>query len=203
LQLGVCSCSRSLSSLQFPLPSALLGLDLAAVSTGLSVLVLVGRTTLNDCCDLLEPDRMCLEHESPINSGNIIESLKYTDPTLDNLLERAKHNDGDALFTGSLILLSGFDLAPIDEVEAVEWARRGALIKHPACAVLYGIHLDSGYGNRRRRDAEQYIIMGKKWLLDATRDQSHPWALTLRAEVEARGLGGFRPSKVIPRWPGD
>ena len=105
-------------------------------------------------------------------------------------------NDGDALLRGSLILLSGFDLAPIDEVEAVEWARRGALIKHPASAVLYGLHVDSGYGNRRQRDAEQYIIMGKKWLLDATRDQTHSWALTLRAEVEARGLGGFRPSKV-------
>jgi TPR repeat protein len=166
------------------------------MSTGLGALVLTGRTTLNDCCELLEPDAMCLEHERLIDLGNIIGFLKYTDPTLKNLLERAKQNDGNALFTGSLILLSGFDLAPIDEIEAVEWARRGALIKHPACAVLYGLHLDSGYENRRRRDAEQYIIMGKKWLLDATRDQTHPWALTLRAEVEARGLGGFRPSKV-------
>jgi hypothetical protein len=138
---------------------------------------------------------MCLE-DPRLSPDNIIGILKYTDPILENLLERAKQNDGDALFAGSLILMSGFDLAPIDEAEAVEWAYRGALIKHPACAVLYGFHLAAGYGNRRRRDSKQYIIMGKKWLLDATRDQSHPWALTLRAELEARGLGGFRPSKV-------
>jgi hypothetical protein len=81
-------------------------------------------------------------------SYNIIGILKYTDPILENLLERAKQNDGDALFAGSLILMSGLDLAPIDEVEAVEWAYRGALIKHPACAVLYGFHLAAGYGNR-------------------------------------------------------
>ena len=139
---------------------------------------------------------MCLDHESILSSGDIVGILKYTDPTLEKLLKRAKQNDGDALFMGSLILLDGFDLALIDEVEAVEWARRGASTKHPACAIVYGLYLDSGHGNRRRRDAEQYIIMGKKWLLDATRDQSHPWALTLRAAVEARGLGGFRPSKV-------
>jgi len=139
---------------------------------------------------------MCSDNERLLSSGDIVGILKYTDPTLEKLLERAKQNDGDALFAGSLILLDGFDLALIDEVEAVEWARRGASTKHPACAIVYGLHLDAGHGNRRRRDAEHYIIMGKKWLLDATRDQSHPWALTLRAEVEARGLGGFRPSKV-------
>jgi hypothetical protein len=138
---------------------------------------------------------MCLESELPVHSGNIIESLKHTDPNLENLLKRANADDGDALFVGSLVLLGGFDLAPVDEVEAIEWARRGALTKHPGCAIVYGLHLDSGHG-MRRRDADRYIIMGKKWLLDATSDQSQPHALMLRASVEADGLGGFRPSKI-------
>jgi len=138
---------------------------------------------------------MCLENGIPVHSGNIIESLRYTDPNLENLLERAKANDGDALFAGSLVLLGGFDLAPVNEVEAIEWARRGALTKHPGCLIVYGLHLDSGHG-MKRRDADRNIIMGKKWLLDATRDQNQPCALMLRAAVEADGLGGFRPSKI-------
>jgi Sel1 repeat len=139
---------------------------------------------------------MCLENEIPVHSGNLIKFLKYADPNLENLLERATANDGDALFAGSLVLLGGFDLAPVDEVEAIEWARRGALARHPGCAIVYGLHIASGYGMRRRRDADQYIIMGKKWLLDATRDQNQPYALMIRALVEADGLGGFRPSKI-------
>ena len=80
---------------------------------------------------------MCFEgiNINYVSSKNIINDLKRDDPNLETLLERARSDDGDALFAGSLVLLGGFDLAPIDEVEATEWTRRGAVAKHPACAV--------------------------------------------------------------------
>src|SRR5437660_6229560 len=48
----------------------------------------------------------------------------------------------------------------------------------------------------RAREADRYVVAGKKWLLDATKDQSQPCALMLRAVVEEVGLGGFRRSKL-------
>ena len=141
---------------------------------------------------------MCFEgiNTNYVSSKSIISDLKHDDPKLETLLERARSDDGDALFAGSLVLLGGFDLAPIDEVEATEWTRRGAVAKHPACAVAYGLHLRSGYAPGRAREADRYVIAGKKWLLDATKDQSQPCALMLRAVVEEVGLGGFRRSKL-------
>jgi len=141
---------------------------------------------------------MCFEgiNINYVSSESIINDLKRDDPNLETLLERARSDDGDALFAGSLVLLGGFDLAPIDEVEATEWTRRGAVAKHPACAVAYGLHLRSGYAPGRAREADRYVVAGKKWLLDATKDQSQPCALMLRAVVEEVGLGGFRRSKL-------
>src|SRR3954469_4651368 len=139
---------------------------------------------------------MCFDAPSCLASKHFIQDLKDHDPKLEGLLERARNDDGDALFAGSLVLLGGFDLAPIDEAEATEWTRRGALLKHPACSVAYGLHLNSGYTPGRRRDVDRYVVLGKKWLLEATRDQSQPCALMLRAVVEEQGLGGFRRSKV-------
>ena len=128
-------------------------------------------------------------------SKNVINDIKRDDPKLETLLERARSDDGEALFAGSLVLLGGFDLAPIDEVEATEWTLRGAVAKHPACAVAYGLHLRSGYVQGKAREADRYVVAGKKWLVDATKDQSQPCALMLRAVVEEAGLGGFRRSK--------
>jgi TPR repeat protein len=128
-------------------------------------------------------------------SKHFVQDLKDNDPKLEILLGRARSDDADALFAGSLVLLGGFDLAPIDEVEATEWTRRGALLKHSACAVAYGLHLNSGYAIGKRRDADRYVVLGKKWLLDSTKDRSQPCALMLRAVVEEQGLGGFRRSK--------
>jgi TPR repeat protein len=141
---------------------------------------------------------MCFEgiNINYVSSKNIINDLKRDDPKLETLLERARSDDGDALFAGSLVLLGGCDLAPIDEVEATEWTRRGAVAKHPACSVAYGLHLRSGYAPGRAREADRYVVAGKKWLLDATKDQSQPCALMLRAVVEEVGLGGFRRSKL-------
>src|SRR3954469_23230052 len=79
---------------------------------------------------------MCLDFNY-VASKNIIQGLKRSDPNLDSLLDRARTDDGDALFAGSLVLLGGFDLAPMDEVESIEWTRRGAATKHPACSVAY------------------------------------------------------------------
>jgi hypothetical protein len=144
---------------------------------------------------------MCFEatNINYVSSKSIINDLKRDDPKLETLLERARADDGDALFVGSLVLLGGFDLAPIDEVEATEWTRRGALAKHPACAVAYGLHLHSGYVIGKRRDADRYIVLGKRWLLEATKDKSQPCALMLRAVVEEHGLGGFRRSRINAR----
>ena len=142
---------------------------------------------------------MCFDPPAYLASSNIIADLKQNDPDLENLLQRAKADDGDALFIGSLILLGWFDLAPIDEAESAEWTRRGALAKHPACAVAHGIHVHSGYVTGRSRDADRYIVLGKKWLLDATTDQSQPCALMLRGVVEEYGIGGFRRSKLNAR----
>src|SRR4051812_20615073 len=139
---------------------------------------------------------MCFDAPSCLASKHFIQDLKDRDPKLEGLLERARNDDGDALFAGSLVLLGGFDLASIDEVEATEWTRRGALLKYPACSVAYGLHLNSGYAPGRRRDVDRYVVLGKKWLLETTRDQSQPCALMLRAVVEEQGLGGFRRSKV-------
>jgi TPR repeat protein len=137
-----------------------------------------------------------LDRTSLAEPGNPIGYVKDHDPRLDDLLERAKQGDGDALFTGSLILLGGFELALIDEVEATEWTRRGASLRHPACAIAFGIHLHSGYATGRPRDADRYVLLGKKWLLDVTTDGSRPYALMLRGLVEGAGLGGFRRSKM-------
>ena len=142
---------------------------------------------------------MCFEGTNYVASKNIIQDLKRYDPNLESLLERAKRDDGEALFAGSLLLLGGFDLVPIDEVEVTEWTRRGALARHPACAVAYGLHLRTGYAVGRPRDADRYVVLGKKWLLEATKDQSQPCALMLRAAVEELGLGGFRRSKLIAK----
>ena len=142
---------------------------------------------------------MCFDVLDYRTFGDAIRNLKQNDPKLDTLLERARADDGDALFLGSLILLGGFHLAPIDEVEAANWTRRGALNKHPACAVAHGIHLHSGYVTGRSRDADRYVVLGKKWLLDASRDHSQPCALTLRGVVEEYGIGGFRRSKLNAR----
>jgi hypothetical protein len=142
---------------------------------------------------------MCFDAPNYLASRNIIADQKQNDPDLETLLERARADDGDALFIGSLILLGGFDLAPIDEAESAEWTHRGALAKHPACAVAYGIHVHSGYVTGRSRDADRYVVLGKKWLLDASRDQSQPCALMLRGVVEEHGIGGFRRSKLNAR----
>jgi TPR repeat protein len=142
---------------------------------------------------------MCFDAPDYLASRNIVRHLKQSDPDLETLLKRAKADDGDALFVGSFILLGGFDLAPIDEIESVEWAHRGALAKHPACAVAYGIHVHSGYVTGRTRDADRYVVLGKKWLLDATRDQTQPWALVMRGVVEEYGVGGFRRSRLNAR----
>src|ERR1051325_4930655 len=139
---------------------------------------------------------MPFDRTSPIDSDNPIENVKNHDPYLEDFLERAKQQDGDALFIGSLILLGGFDLALIDEVEATDWTRRGASLRHPACSIAYGIHLHSGYATGRAKEADRYVLLGKKWLLDATADRNRPYALMLRALVEEAGLGGFRPSKM-------
>jgi len=141
---------------------------------------------------------MCLDFNY-VASKNIIQGLKRSDPNLDSLLERARTDDGDALFAGSLVLLGGFDLAPMDEVESIEWTRRGAATKHPACSLAYGLHLHAGYAIGKARDADRYVVLGKKWLLDATRNQDQPCALMLRAAVEENGLGGFRRSKLNAR----
>lgn len=142
---------------------------------------------------------MCLDAIDSPTSTSTIGELKQNDPNLESLVERARAGDGDALFLGSLILLGGFDLAPIDEIEAAEWTHRGALAKHPACAVAYGVHVHSGYVTGRSRDADRYVVLGKKWLLDSSRDQSQPCALVLRGVVEEYGLGGFRRSKLNAR----
>src|SRR3954468_11645915 len=142
---------------------------------------------------------MCFDPPSYLASRHFIRDLKDYDPSLETLLQRARTDDGDALFAGSLLLLGGFDLAPIDEVEAAEWTRRGAVAKHPACAVAYGLHLHGGYAFGKAREADRYVVVGKKWLLEATRDQDRPSALMLRAAAEELGLGGFRRSKVNAR----
>src|SRR5438045_6765771 len=97
---------------------------------------------------------MCFEgiNTNYASSKSIISDLKRDDPNLETLLERARSDDGDALFAGSLVLLGGFDLAPIDEVEATEWTRRGAVSKHPACAVASGLQPRSGDEPRRARE---------------------------------------------------
>src|SRR3954453_18706847 len=105
---------------------------------------------------------MCFDMTRYSASKHLIQDLKDRDPKLEGLLERARNNDGDALFAGSLVLLGGFDLAPIDEVEATEWLRRGAAAKHPACAVAYGLHLHAGYAVGKARDADRCIVLGKK-----------------------------------------
>jgi Sel1 repeat-containing protein len=142
---------------------------------------------------------MCFDAPDYLASRSIIGDLKQNDPNLETLLERARADDGDALFLGSLILLGGFDLAPVDEIESAEWTRRGALARHPACAIAYGIHVRSGYVTGRSRDADRYIVLGKKWLLEASKDQSQPYALMLRGVVEEYGIGGFRRSKLNAR----
>jgi hypothetical protein len=142
---------------------------------------------------------MCFDHPNYLASKNIIKELKGSDPNLGTLLERARTNDGDALFAGSLVLFGGFEFAPIDEVEAIEWTRRGAAAKHPACAVAYGLHLHAGYAVGKPRDADRYIVLGKKWLLDATTEHNQPCALMLRAAAEEGGFGGFRRSKINAR----
>ena len=82
---------------------------------------------------------MCFEgiNINYVSSKSIINDLKRDDPKLGTLLERARSDDGDALFAGSLVLLGGCDLAPIDEVEATEWTRRGAVAKHLNIAIEY------------------------------------------------------------------
>jgi hypothetical protein len=142
---------------------------------------------------------MCFDPPSYLASKHVIQDLKDYDPNLEVLVQRAKTDDGDALFTGSLLLLGGFELAPIDEVEATEWTRRGVVAKHPACAIAYGLHLRAGYVIGKPRDADRYVVLGKKWLLEASRDQNQPSALMLRAAVEEQGLGGFRRSKMNAR----
>jgi TPR repeat protein len=139
---------------------------------------------------------MPLDRTNLIEPGNPIGYVKEHDPNLETLLDKAKQQDGDALFIGSLILLGGFDLALIDELEATDWTRRGASLRHPACSIAYGIHLHSGYAIGRAKDADRYVLLGKKWLLDATADRNRPYALMLRALVEEAGLGGFRRSKI-------
>src|SRR3954451_2960188 len=141
---------------------------------------------------------MCFEFNY-LAPKNLIQELRRNDPDLQTLLASARTDDGDALFAGSLLLLGGFELAPIDEVEASEWTRRGAVAKHPACSVAYGLHLHGGYAVGKARDADRYVVLGKKWLLEATRDQDQPSALMLRAAAEEVGLGGFRRSKVNAR----
>src|ERR1051325_626967 len=103
---------------------------------------------------------MCFDDNSYSASNHFIQDLKENDPKLDSLLARARNDDGDALFAGSLVLLGGFELAPIDEVEATEWLRRGALLKHPACAVAYALQLHAGCGVGKRRDADRFVILG-------------------------------------------
>ena len=139
---------------------------------------------------------MCFDDYNYSASNHFIQDLKENDPKLDSLLARARNDDGDALFAGSLVLLGGFELAPIDEVEATEWLRRGALLKHPACAVAYALQLHAGCGVGKRRDADRFVILGKKWLLDGNRDETNASALMLRATVEEEGLGGFRRSRL-------
>src|ERR1051325_5208370 len=139
---------------------------------------------------------MCFDDYSYSASTHFTQHLKENDPKLDMLLARARNDDGDALFLGSLILVGGFDLTPIDEVEATEWLGRGALLKHPACAVAYALQLHAGCAVGKRRDADRYVVVGKKWLLDATREKTDTSALMLRATIEEEGLGGFRRSRL-------
>src|ERR1051325_10336071 len=56
---------------------------------------------------------MCFDDNSYSASNHFIQDLKENDPKLDSLLARARNDDGDALFAGSLVLLGGFELAPI------------------------------------------------------------------------------------------
>jgi hypothetical protein len=80
---------------------------------------------------------MCFEgiNINYVSSKSIISDLKRDDPKLETLLERARSDDGDALFAGSLVLLGGCDLAPIDEVEATEWIPqvKFAAGRYPEC----------------------------------------------------------------------
>src|SRR5436305_14051715 len=91
-----------------------------------------------------------------VASKNILRDLRRDDPNLETLLERARTDDGDALFIGSLLLLGGFELTPIDEVEAAEWTRRGAVAKHPACAIAYGLTVRAAYVIGKARDPDGF-----------------------------------------------